>query len=267
MKFLNTVLLFASGSMAAMGTAQRRVRMAERLARYQSQPAIMADAPTDSGDLSASASKSYTENWAGAVKSKTGLGVSAVQARIIVPAIGMPKNGTAETDYHAAAWVGIDGYQCGSSILQTGIDIGIMNGKITIDAWFEWYPEASHSFDLVVRPGDTLRLSVKATSKTTGVATIDNLTSKKSANHSFTGRLAALCETDAEWIVERYHVDDDYVPFADFNTLTFSQCSTIENGKKAGLTDSDVLDLVIDRSLAADCNIQNDSTLRCDHID
>ena len=72
-----------------------------------------------------------------------------------------------------AAWVGIDGDTCQTAILQTGVSF---YGDGTFDAWYEWIPDYSHSFaNFGISAGDQIRMTVDASSKTTGVAILENL--------------------------------------------------------------------------------------------
>ncbi|RSL41764.1 hypothetical protein CEP54_015714 [Fusarium duplospermum] len=85
----------------------------------------------------------------------------------------------------ASAWVGIDGDTCQTAILQTGISF-----------------YADGTFDACV--GDKIRMTVDASSKTKGIATLENLTINQKVIHSFSSTPSMLCETNAEWIVEAF---------------------------------------------------------------
>lgn len=67
------------------------------------------------------------------------------------------------------------------------------------------YPDYSYTFsNFDVAPGDSIKATVIATSKTSGTATIENLSTGDSVTHTFSNEasLGSLCETNAEWIVE-----------------------------------------------------------------
>lgn len=71
--------------------------------------------------------------------------------------------------------------------------------------------------------GDTVTISVQATSTTTGVATIVNRTKGTSVTHQFTPQSRGLAEVNAEWIVEDFQQNDGtLVPFANFGTVAFT---------------------------------------------
>lgn len=68
-----------------------------------------------------------------------------------------------------------------------------------------------------------MTISVQATSKTTGVATVVNRTKGTQVTHTFTTQAQALGEVNAEWIVEDFQQNDgSLVPFANFGTVSFS---------------------------------------------
>lgn len=57
----------------------------------------------------------------------------SVTASFTVPTPKAPGSGSS---YSASAWVGIDGDTYGNSILQTGLDFTITNGKVSYDVSF-----------------------------------------------------------------------------------------------------------------------------------
>ena len=94
-----------------------------------------------------------------------------------------------------------------------------------LKAWYEWYPDYAYDFSGInISSGDTIKATVVAYSTTSGVATIENLTTGETATQDLTSSYA-LCEADAEWIVEDFEEDSSIVPFADFGTVTFYDAS------------------------------------------
>ena len=75
-------------------------------------------------------------------------------------------------------------------------------------------------------------MTVTASSKTGGTATITNESTGKTVSHTFSGQ-PSLCEYDAEWIVEDFSSNDGLVPFANFGKVTFT-------GAKAGTSSGSV---------------------------
>ena len=69
--------------------------------------------------------------------------------------------------------------------------------------------------------------TVTAFSTTSGAAVIENLTTGQTVTQEITSSYA-LCEQNAEWIVEDIEENGTLVPFVDFGTVTFS--SAIASG-------------------------------------
>ena len=103
--------------------------------------------------------------------------------------------------------------------MQTGIDFTYSGGKTTYDAWYEWYPDYAYDFSgITFSAGDSVTLTVTASSTTSGKAVITNNTKGKTVTHTFTGGVdGTLCETNAEWIVEvrDFVVASEMMPHAD----------------------------------------------------
>ncbi|CAI0654392.1 unnamed protein product, partial [Colletotrichum noveboracense] len=114
----------------------------------------------------------------------------------------------------------IDGDTCQTAILQTGVSF-YADG--TFDAWYEWIPDYAYSFSgFSVSVGDSIRMTVDATSKTKGTAKLENLTTGKTVTHTFSSTPSTLCETNAEWIVEAFQENGSQVTLADFGTVKFT---------------------------------------------
>lgn len=115
----------------------------------------------------------------------------------------------------------------------------------SFSAWYEWYPQYAYDFkSITISAGDVIKVSVDATSTTTGTATVDNLTTGQSVTHTFSGgTTGTLCETNAEWIVEDFEQNGALVPFANFGTVTFSNAQAIENGQTVGPSGAQIMDI------------------------
>ncbi|KAK2038460.1 peptidase A4 family protein [Colletotrichum somersetense] len=175
----------------------------------------------------------YSSNWAGAVK--IGTGYNHVTGTITVPDVS-GSSGAA-----ASAWVGIDGDTCQTAILQTGISF-YADG--TFDAWYEWIPDYAYSFsNFGVSVGDQIRMTVDASSKTKGVATLENLTTGKKVTHTFSSTPSTLCETNAEWIVEAFQEDGSQVTLADFGTVKFTGATASGSGGSTTPAGADIIDI------------------------
>ncbi|EIW83425.1 hypothetical protein CONPUDRAFT_102200 [Coniophora puteana RWD-64-598 SS2] len=174
----------------------------------------------------------YSQNWAGAVWSKPAGTFTAVTGTFTVP--------TASGSGSASAWVGIDGSSCSNAILQTGVDF---NADGSYDSWYEWFPAGAVDFDgLTINSGDVIKLTVTATSTTAGSAVIENTTSGQKVNQDLTSS-SALCEQDAEWIVEDFEENGGLVPFANFGTVTFSDASATTSSGAVSPSGATVIDI------------------------
>lgn len=161
----------------------------------------------------------YSSNWAGAVQVSSGF--KRVVGTIIVPQV------SGDADAAASAWVGIDGDTCQEAILQTGVSL---YGDGSFEAWYEWIPDYSYSFtDFNISVGHQIRMSVEASSTTSGVAVLENLSTGQTVSHSFEGPPSMLCETNAEWIVEDFRSRGQLVPFVDFGRITFTDAAALSS--------------------------------------
>ncbi|KAI0040159.1 hypothetical protein FA95DRAFT_1612019 [Auriscalpium vulgare] len=183
----------------------------------------------------------YSSNWAGGVLSSASGTYKSVTGTFVVPTPKTPSGGSGS--YSASAWVGIDGDSCETAILQTGVDFTIDSGSVSYDAWYEWYPDSAHDFSgIPIKAGDTIKVTVTATSTKAGSAVIENVTTGKTVSKSLSSS-AALCEKDAEWIVEDFDEGGTQVPFANFGTVTFTGASATTGSGSVGPSGSDILDI------------------------
>ena len=113
-----------------------------------------------------------------------------------------------------------------------------------IPAWWEWFPDGAHDFDgFVIRAGDTITAIVTATSTTSGTASITNWSTGLEVVAEL-GYPYALCEENAEWIVEDYSVNGGLVPFANFGTVTFTDASATTGSGTVGPAGAQIIDIV-----------------------
>ncbi|APA13528.1 hypothetical protein SS1G_07836 [Sclerotinia sclerotiorum 1980 UF-70] len=240
--------LLAGSAVAAPGTALRQARAVKRAARTHGNPVKYVEGPTNKTDVS------YSSNWAGAVL--VGTGYTSVTGTFTAPSPSTAGSGS--------AWVGIDGDTCGTAILQTGIDWTKSGNSITYDAWYEWYPDYAYDFSgISISAGDSIKVTVTASSKTTGTATVDNLTKGKSVTHTFSGGVDGdLCEYNAEWIVEDFEEGSSLVQFANFGTVTFTGASATQNGESVGVTGAQIIDLQQNSVLTSVSTSSNSVTVK-----
>ena len=110
-------------------------------------------------------------------------------------------------------------------------------------AWYEWYPDYAYDFSgISFSPGDSVTLTVTASSTTSGTAVITNNSKGKTVTKSITSS-SALCEQDAEWIVEDFMENDEVVPFANFGSVVFTVAeATTKKSGTVGPTGSNTFD-------------------------
>jgi hypothetical protein len=101
---------------------------------------------------------------------------------------------------------------------------------------------------------------VDATCKTTGTATVENVSTGKTVTHKFTGGVDGdLCEYNAEWIVEDFSSNDDLVPFADFGTVTFTNAKATTSGKTVGPAGATLIDIKQNDDILTSSSITSNS--------
>jgi hypothetical protein len=116
-------------------------------------------------DVTAATNTQYSDNWAGAIL--VGTGYTSVTGTFTVPEPSTAGSGS--------AWVGIDGDTCQTAILQTGVDWTKSGDSYSYAAWYEWYPASSIDFSgMSISAGDEIKVTVTATSDTSGTATVEN---------------------------------------------------------------------------------------------
>ncbi|KIL61663.1 hypothetical protein M378DRAFT_82209 [Amanita muscaria Koide BX008] len=214
---LSTLLLASTAFAAPEGQVRRR-----RAAGRQSQPLkrLQTTGVSDASAASNTSHVQYSSNWAGAVWDT----YPAVTGTFTVPTPSAP-NG------YASAWVGIDGDTCQTAILQTGVDFNLVNGVVSYDAWYEWFPDYAYYFNgITINSGNVIKLTVTASSTTTGTAVIQNLSNGQTVTQSLSYPQYPLCEQNAEWIVEDFSSGGGLVPFCDFGTVTFTNAVAYMNG-------------------------------------
>ncbi|EAQ93037.1 hypothetical protein CHGG_01272 [Chaetomium globosum CBS 148.51] len=178
---------------------------------------------------------SYSSNWCGASqhappaeKITNAIGYFTVPDLTLRPGIPAPQ--------FAAAWVGIDGAECNSTLLQAGFTTVVnSNGGQSASAWWEWYPEAAYSIDgLKVKPGDWVSVNITARDETSGTVVITNSEQGTAVTMEINNG-PKLCRRDVEWIVEDFYQSGEQVELAHFSDLWFvDSVATTASGKLVG---------------------------------
>ncbi|KAF3763874.1 proteinase aspergillopepsin II, partial [Cryphonectria parasitica EP155] len=237
-------------------------KAAKRASQRNSQPRIQASDVT----YNETSHVSYSTNWAGSVYTSTG--IDYVTGTIVVPT---PSAGdgsglkAALEGYCASAWVGIDGDTCDTAILQTGVDFCYDAGDVSFDAWYEWYPDYAYDFDITIDAGDTVTMTVTATSTSKGTAVIENVTTGKSVTYSFTNTEGDLCEYDAEWIVEDFEEGLSLVPFADFDSVEFTDAYATSGSSTIEAGSGSIIDIRQSGTVYTSCSASGE-TVTCDYV-
>lgn len=126
------------------------------------------------------------------------------------------------------------------------------------------YPDYAYDFSgFAISAGDTIKMTVTASSKTGGTAVIQNQTTGKSVSHTFTSQSGSLCETNAEWIVEDFSSNGGLVPFADFDSVTFTGASATTSSGSVGVSGATILDIKQSNSVLTSCSTSGSSTVKC----
>jgi len=256
---LTSTLLLAGSAVAAPGTALRQERNRKRAAGTRhGNPMIKSDGPAAVGATNIS-NVEYSSNWAGAIL--IGTGYKSVTGTFTVP--------TPTTAGSGSAWVGIDGDTCDTAILQTGIDWTKSGSSITYDAWYEWYPDYAYDFSgISMSAGDSITVTVTATSKTGGKATIKNVSTGTTVTHTFSGEGSEgdLCEYNAEWIVEDFEEGSSLVSFADFGTVEFTGASATDGSGTVGTTGATIIDIEQNSKVLTSCSVPSSSEVLCTYV-
>ncbi|KAI1792539.1 acid proteinase [Ganoderma leucocontextum] len=244
--FAATLLCQMLLATAAFAVPTSKERFAQRVARRaaglprQTLPKqlVTTEATALAGNVS---HVEYSSNWAGAVLSESTATWKTVTGTFVVPTPKEPSG--ASGAHYASAWVGIDGDTCDTAILQTGLDFNVNGNSVSYDAWYEWYPDFAFDFSgISFSAGDSVTVTVTASSKTGGTATITNESTGQTVSHTFSGQ-PSLCEFDAEWIVEDFS-SGGLVPFANFGAVTFTGASAVTaSGSSVGPSGATLIDI------------------------
>ncbi|KAI1792535.1 aspergillopepsin [Ganoderma leucocontextum] len=216
-----------------------RQSLPHQLAEFSENP-VVSDA--NGLDNATQATVVYSTNWAGALLSEKKATYNGVTGTFVIPTPTVPSGGSGV--YRGAAWVGIDGVTCGTTLLQTGIDFAVNGSRVTYFAWYHWYPADAYDFSgITFQPGDTVTLTVAAMSKTNGTVSIKNHRTGKRVLHNFSGQ-PSLCKYDAEWVIEDLG-NSTLSPFANFGKVTFTDATAHTlSGKTVGPANAQQIDIL-----------------------
>jgi Peptidase A4 family len=121
------------------------------------------------------------------------------------------------------------------------------------------FADAYDFSNFAIKAGDSIKMTVTATSTGGGSAVLQNLTTGKKVTQTFSGESNTLCEQNAEWIVEDFEQGNSLVPFANFGTVTFTGAAT----NAGGVTGATIIDLKQSNKVLTDCSTSGSSTVTC----
>jgi hypothetical protein len=113
---------------------------------------------------------SYSSNWCGASQhapsNSNADGIASVFGDFTAPDLTL-RAGQAAPQF-ASVWVGLDGAQCNTTLLQAGVTTVVnSNGGQSANAWWQWYPDSSYSISgFQVKAGDWISVNITTTSAT-----------------------------------------------------------------------------------------------------
>ena len=87
-----------------------------------------------------------------------------------------------------------------------------------------------------------IKLTVTASSTTSGTAVIENVTRGQTVSKSLSSS-SRLCQENAEWIVEDFEEGDSLVPFANFGTVQFTGASATTSSGTVGPAGATIIDI------------------------
>jgi hypothetical protein len=173
----------------------------------------------------APAGASESRNWSG--YAATGGTFTAVTGSWMVPQT--EASGAAGA---SAAWVGIGGVRS-RDLIQAGTQVTASGtGRARYSAWIETLPQASRNVPLTVRPGDSVTVSIADQGADTWLVTLSNDSTGQRYDETVQ---YASSRSSAEWVQEAPSAGRGTVPVDDFGTVTFTNGSTVKDGKTIDL--------------------------------
>jgi hypothetical protein len=146
----------------------------------------------------------------------------------------VPEVKVSQNDTFSAMWVGIGG-TFGHDLIQTGTQQDSINGVTYYSAWYELLPFDSVTITTMdISPGDAITTSINLTDPTLNTWSIEvnDLSTGQSFNQDFVYDSSRL---SAEWIVERPDINSVLSEVADFESVTFSNCTVVMNNQLGAL--------------------------------
>ena len=135
-----------------------------------------------------------------------------------------------------------------------------------LNFWYEWWPDQTKNLDFEARAGDKFHLIVEFLSNTTGVATIENLTSGLKVSHNATSPIGTQAhQGSADWIIENLNFALRGIPILQFGTVTFTNTSAVGANGKFSANGGTVINEKLRGVVYTNCAIQGDD-ITCKYI-
>ena len=165
-----------------------------------------------------------SSNWAG--YTATGGTFTSVSGTWIVPKVSAGSGNTVAAD---ATWVGIGGATT-TDLIQAGTQASVQGNQVVYSAWWETLPQAAQTVPLDIAAGDSVSVQITQQSDGTWQIVIRDSTSGQSFQKQLTYNSSL---SSAEWIEESPTVGRrTLLPLDDFGTVSFTNATTVENGKQ-----------------------------------
>jgi hypothetical protein len=172
-------------------------------------------------------------NWSGYIATAP-TPFTSVSATWTVPSV------TGSTTAFSSAWVGIGGvYRNSNKLIQAGTEQDIISGTPVYTVWYEVYPKPPVTVG-TISSGDSVTVSISENSgnppswhiKITAVNDNNEPIVSLSQDIDVKAKTNFAAEATAEFIVERplLVVGHQIAPLAEFSSVTFSGCTTSQDG-------------------------------------
>jgi hypothetical protein len=226
-----------------------------------------------------------SSNWSGAsVNQPQSEPLTIVNGAWIVPDVAPPPSasdgsgGWIDGTYLCSVWVGIDGSDGSSDVLQAGTtsQVVVSGGQISSTSfwvWTEWFNLGSSPQSLLVTPGDLIQCAVcappQANPGNAGNAFFTNLTSGLATSYQIAPPPnVTLSGNVAEWIVEDPATGAQpgapLFPFPNYGATFFSNCFADSENEELNLGSATPISLVDTSGNALSVGvIESDSVLMC----
>jgi hypothetical protein len=173
------------------------------------------------------AGQNTSHNWSGYASSGGGYtgvtGTWTVPQPILTGAAGV-----------GATWVGVGGVSS-KDLIQAGTqDVTPGGGQAQFQTWIEMLPAASQQVPLAVVPGDSITVSINEQGTGTGIWRISMKNNTSGQTYQTTVQYASS-ESSAEWVEEAPSGAGGVLPLDNFNSVSFSAASAIQNGQSVDL--------------------------------